>query len=213
MLGKLRTRLTFANVCSFLALAVALGTGTAYAANTIGSTDIINGQVKSADIGTGQVQSVDVKNDGLTGVDIADSSLTDSEIADGSLTSANIEDGSIDGLDIRDEGVDSPDLAPESVGSRELADGAIQGHMQDPRVASTALDTTSPKEIQVPCAFGTDKATGGGFVIGGPGGANVPNVAIQRSYAVDDSHWLVRAVATSGAPSWQLTAIVTCAGG
>ena len=167
--------------------------GTAYAANTIGSDDIINGQVKSADIGNNQVRSVDVRDQELTGTDI--------------------EDGGIDGLDIRDDGVDSPDLAPGSVGSSELADGAIQGHMQDPRVASTALDTTSPKEIQVPCAFGTDKVTGGGFVIGGPGGANVPNVAIQRSYAVDDSHWLVRAVATSGAPSWQLTGIVTCAGG
>jgi hypothetical protein len=32
----LRRRLTFANVCSALALFVALGTGGAYAANTIG---------------------------------------------------------------------------------------------------------------------------------------------------------------------------------
>src|ERR1044072_7993879 len=73
----MRNRLTFANVCSFLALLIALGTGGAYAANTIGSTDIINGQGKSPDIGTGQVQAIDVKNEGLTGGDIADQSGVD----------------------------------------------------------------------------------------------------------------------------------------
>ena len=42
----------YANVTATMALIVALG-GTAYAANTIRSGDIANGQVKSADIGTG----------------------------------------------------------------------------------------------------------------------------------------------------------------
>jgi hypothetical protein len=60
-----------------LALFLVIAGGTAYAANTIGSADIINGQVKSADIGTGQVQSIDVKNDGLTGADIEDNSGVD----------------------------------------------------------------------------------------------------------------------------------------
>ena len=54
-----------------LALFLVIAGGTAYAANTIGSTDIINGQVKSVDIGTGQVQSVDVKDDGLSSADLA----------------------------------------------------------------------------------------------------------------------------------------------
>ncbi len=39
------------NVVAFLALFVAVGTGGAYAANTIGSADIIDGEVKSVDIG------------------------------------------------------------------------------------------------------------------------------------------------------------------
>jgi hypothetical protein len=60
-----------------LALLIAIGTGSAYAANTIGTTDIINGQVKSPDIGTGQVQAIDVKNEGLTGAEIADQSGVD----------------------------------------------------------------------------------------------------------------------------------------
>ena len=47
MLRKLRTHLTFANVVSALALFVALSTGTAYAANTVFSSDIVDGEVKT----------------------------------------------------------------------------------------------------------------------------------------------------------------------
>ena len=55
MATRLRRSLTFANVCSFIALTVALSTGGAYAANTVFSTDIVDGEVKSADIGGNQV--------------------------------------------------------------------------------------------------------------------------------------------------------------
>ncbi len=63
-----------------LALFLVLAGGTAYAADTIGSSDIINGQVKSADIGNNQVRSADVRDDtlghgGLTGADIVEGSL------------------------------------------------------------------------------------------------------------------------------------------
>lgn len=43
----------------------------------IGSSDIINGEVKSADIGNNQVQSVDVRNESVTGADIKDQSGVD----------------------------------------------------------------------------------------------------------------------------------------
>ena len=69
-----------------LALFLVLVGGTAYAADTIGSSDIINGEVKSVDIGNNQVRSVDVTNDGLTGADIVESSLTtvpDADTLDG----------------------------------------------------------------------------------------------------------------------------------
>ena len=65
----------------FLALFLVLAGGVAYAANTVFSTDIVNGEVKSVDIGTGQVQSADVKNEGLTGADIANQSGVDTCIS------------------------------------------------------------------------------------------------------------------------------------
>ena len=71
----MQKHLTYANVMATLAVVLVVAGGTAYAANTIGSSDIINGQVKSADIGTGQVQSIDVKDDGLTAADVDESTL------------------------------------------------------------------------------------------------------------------------------------------
>ena len=86
---------------------IALSTGGAYAANTIGSSDIINGQVKTADIGNAQVRDLDIRDEalsgggltgddiyGLTGDDIASESLTGTEIANGSLTGAEVADQS-----------------------------------------------------------------------------------------------------------------------
>ena len=71
MARQFRRRLTFANVCSFIALFVALGTGGAYAANTIGSDDIIDESIQSVDIKNGQVRTGDVNDGAITSHKIA----------------------------------------------------------------------------------------------------------------------------------------------
>ena len=73
----LRARLTYANVVSTLALVIALGTGTAYAANTVFSEDIVNGQVKNVDLGKDAITSGKVAANDLTGADIKDQSGVD----------------------------------------------------------------------------------------------------------------------------------------
>ena len=72
-----RKHLTYANVTATLALVIALGGGAAYAANTIGSSDIIDESIQSVDLKNGQVRTADVVNDGLTGADIKDNSGVD----------------------------------------------------------------------------------------------------------------------------------------
>ena len=52
-----------------MALFVALG-GTAYAANTVGSADIIDGEVKSVDIGNNEIGSADVKDNSINTFDV-----------------------------------------------------------------------------------------------------------------------------------------------
>ncbi|MGH2841677.1 MAG: hypothetical protein ACRDKY_12720, partial [Solirubrobacteraceae bacterium] len=65
----------YANVTSTLALVVALGGTGAYAANTIGSKDIRNGQVKGADLGRDAVTSAKVKNRSLRAADFGEGAL------------------------------------------------------------------------------------------------------------------------------------------
>jgi hypothetical protein len=64
----------YATVTSTLALVIALS-GTAYAANTVRSIDIVDGAVQSQDIGTGAVQSVDIKNRTITAQDLLPGTL------------------------------------------------------------------------------------------------------------------------------------------
>src|SRR5687767_14436093 len=70
------------NVVGYLALFVALG-GTAWATNgplqgrnTVGSADILNGEVKAPDIGPSSVASADIK-DAPSGSDAVDADLLD----------------------------------------------------------------------------------------------------------------------------------------
>jgi hypothetical protein len=76
MLVRLRRKMTYANVASTVALVLALSGGVAYAANTIYSTDIVDGQVKRADIGASAVNSGKVGDNSLTGTDILESTLS-----------------------------------------------------------------------------------------------------------------------------------------
>jgi hypothetical protein len=99
----------------FLALFLVIAGGTAYAANTIGSSDIINGQVMSPDIGNNQVKSIDVRDDGqpeggLGSVDIANNSLTSEDVMNNTVAGEDVGDGSLSGLDILDNSLGGSDV-------------------------------------------------------------------------------------------------------
>ena len=104
MLGRFRGQLTYANVISTVCLVLILGGGVAYAADTVFSSDIVNGEVKSADIGNNQVRSADVRDDtlangGLGGADIANNSLRGPDIAEPTLQ--NVDASTVGGLQVR----------------------------------------------------------------------------------------------------------------
>jgi len=107
------------NVVAFLALFVALGGTSAYAANTVFSTDIVDGEVKSVDIGNGEVGSADVKDNSLNtfdvhsflGVDVVDGSLTGDDISNGTLTTLDVAFGSLNSDDILDGTLTGADIA------------------------------------------------------------------------------------------------------
>ena len=77
---KTRPLLTYANVVSTLALVIALGGGTAYAAARIGSADIIDNSV----------QSRDLRDSHVRGRDLAAASVDGDKVLDGSLALADL---------------------------------------------------------------------------------------------------------------------------
>jgi len=119
------------NVVGLLALFVALG-GTAYAVNTVGSTDIIDGEVKSVDIGNNEIGSADVKDGSINTFDVH--SFLGVDVVDGTLTGDDVADtSSLGPLEIREEFLTfndtllDSDLATGSVGSDEVDDNSLTG--------------------------------------------------------------------------------------
>ncbi len=102
------------NVVAYLALFVALGGTSAYAANTIGSSDVIDGSLVGADVDNGSLVRGDFATSTLTGTPFLDESLSfhdlaagtivNSRIADNAVNSAKVDDDSLRGEDIDESG-------------------------------------------------------------------------------------------------------------
>jgi hypothetical protein len=97
MLAKFRPRSAY-DVMAALALFLALSTGAAYAANTVFSTDIVDGEVKTPDLANGAVgQGKLGANSVITGK-VVDDSLGGADILESSLAKVPNAD-KLDGID------------------------------------------------------------------------------------------------------------------
>jgi len=67
---RITRRLTYANVVATIALVIAVGGGAAYAANTVFSADIVDGEVKTADIATNAVRTGEIANNQIRTADV-----------------------------------------------------------------------------------------------------------------------------------------------
>jgi hypothetical protein len=67
----------------------------AYAANTVFSTDIVDGEVKSVDIGNGEVKTADLGGNSVTASKIKDGEVKTADIAAGAVNSAKVADETI----------------------------------------------------------------------------------------------------------------------
>ncbi|HEU4658214.1 MAG TPA: hypothetical protein VFR97_11845 [Capillimicrobium sp.] len=84
-MSKLRSRLTYANVASSLALFLAVSGGTAIAAATIGTSDIQRGAITTSRIDSQAVTSGKIRNNTIRSRDIRNGSLQASDFAQGEL--------------------------------------------------------------------------------------------------------------------------------
>ena len=99
----MRNRLTYANVMSTLAVVLVVAGGTAYAANTVFSSDIANNEVYSAD-----VRNDSLAGGGLTATDLRSDSVGTTEILNAGVRSPDVQNEALTGADIADNsGVDT----------------------------------------------------------------------------------------------------------
>jgi hypothetical protein len=110
----IRSHLTYANVISTLALFLVLSGGVVYAANTVGSADVIDNSLQSADLkDNAGVKSADVVNDTTTG---------------GGLAAADLRPSSVGSSEVATDSLGAADLATNSVGSLEVGEDSLQGN-------------------------------------------------------------------------------------
>ncbi len=128
----------------FLSLFLVLTGGVAYAANTIGSSDIIDESILSRDVKNGAIATVDlaanavrtanVLNESLTGHDIQDNTIGGADVNEtllDPLTHAQIQDESLTGHDIQDNtigGADVNETLLDPLTHAQIQDESLTGH-------------------------------------------------------------------------------------
>jgi hypothetical protein len=107
------------NAVAYLALLIALTTGTAYAAG------VAPGSVKTKSLAKNAVTSPKIKDGAVISPDIGDGAVTSPKIADGAVTSPDIADGAVTSPDIADGAVTSPKIVDGAVNTSDVADGSL----------------------------------------------------------------------------------------
>jgi hypothetical protein len=185
---RLRSKLTFANVTSCLALFVALG-GSSYAAlklpaGSVGTPQIQKSAVTAAKIKEEAINAVKIQKEAITGSKIKDDSITQNDISGSAVGTPG------------PPGPPGPPGAPGSV-STEL------------RTNSVDFSTQTPKELTVNCPNGP--VLGGGAILHPVADSQQHHMSVVRSYAVDSNTWLVRGVSDDESVSWEMTGDAICA--
>jgi hypothetical protein len=142
LVSRLRPHLTFANVCSFLALFVALATGGAYAANTVFSTDIVDGQVRNADIADATPPG-ELGPQGVSTEKIEANAITAAQLANGAVGSSKVVDNSLTLTDLQGADVSGGEISVKKGAAR--AGGCIDINVPAPGAAAGETVMVSPQ--------------------------------------------------------------------
>jgi hypothetical protein len=142
----LRRRLTYSNVAATLALVIAVGGGSAYAANTVFSSDIVDDQVYSAD-----VRNDTLTGGGLSAADLRAHSVGSSEVTNNALTTGDIRNdslpgGGLTGADIRNQsGVDTC-----THGTVRLGELCFRASNSAPQTWNQAVGDCGSRDLRLP---------------------------------------------------------------
>lgn len=116
----IRSRLTYANVMSTIAVFLIIGGATAFAATHLGKNSVGTKQLKK-----NAVTGAKVKDGSLTGADVAAGSLATANFADGSINSAKVLDNSLTGKDVADNSLTGKDVEDDSLTGADIQESTL----------------------------------------------------------------------------------------
>jgi hypothetical protein len=158
--GRVRERLSYANVMSTIAVFGVLAGGGAYAAATIGAGDIKKNAVRSKHIRKGAVRSKQIRNKAVSTAKLADGAVSTAKLLGGAVSAAKLADGAVTDVKLADGAVSTAKLLGGAVSAAKLADGAVTGtKLADGAVSSSKLAAGIPHDIElVSNSSGNDSA-------------------------------------------------------
>ena len=155
----MRKHLTYANVVATLCLVLILSGGAAYAANTVFSTDIVNGEVKSVDLANGAVSNAKLADGSVDSDTVADDSLGSRDLRNNAaVQSPDVRNETLTGNDVANEALSGDDIENESLDGRDVVESAL-GPVPFANVAQTANVANVANVAKV---GGLGRWTGGG---------------------------------------------------
>jgi hypothetical protein len=174
MLEKLRPRSAY-DVMAAIACFGVLAGGTAYAADTIGSSDVINESLLSEDIKNGNVANADLALNSVGFDKIRPGNVFNSDLAPNAVTSSKIANSTITNLD----------LGSNSVGGGHVVNGSLEGA----DISESTLDKV-PDADKLDGRNSTEFIHGGGRVlanrvVGTAQGTQILNVPYMGVLTID----------------------------
>jgi len=139
----MKPRLTYANVTSTLALFIAIGGTTAFAASKLPDKSVGEFQLRP-----GAVTAEKIRKAAVTAPKIKEGAIKQGKIANGSITAAKLSLGSVAGSSLQEGSVTNSKLAPEAV----TGDKALESTFSQVPSAAKA-DFASQAESANPPAF------------------------------------------------------------
>ena len=132
------------------------------AADSVDSSELVDGSIDSSHIGANQVTSGKLANDAVTGAQLADNAVDSEHYTDGSIDTAHYAAGSVDATALGTDAVTTAKINADAVTGAEIADDAINSehlaadsidaeHYAAGSVDATALASDSVTFAKIGC--------------------------------------------------------------